>query len=94
MYKLSQSPRLDKKYMVITPDGKTIHFGSRGYSDYTIHKDKIRRERYILRHVKNENWNNYNTPGFWARYLLWNKPTILQSIKDMENRFGISIITQ
>lgn len=94
MYKLSQSPRLDKKYMVITPDGKTIHFGSRGYSDYTIHKDKIRRERYILRHIKNENWNNYNTPGFWARYLLWNKPTITQSIKDMENRFGIGIITQ
>lgn len=94
MYKLSQSPRLDKKYMVITPDGKTIHFGARGYSDYTIHKDKIRRERYILRHVKNENWNNYNTPGFWARYLLWNKPTISQSIRDMENRFGIGIITQ
>ena len=50
-----------KKYTAIFYDGdkkvKTIHFGSTGMSDYTIHKDDKRKERYLKRHEKNENWN-------------------------------------
>ena len=37
-YELRKSTR-SKKYMITTPSGKTIHFGAKGYSDYTIHKD-------------------------------------------------------
>jgi hypothetical protein len=29
--------------------------------------------------------------GTWALYILWNKPTLEESIRDMENKFGINI---
>lgn len=91
MYKLYDSTRADKKFMVITPNNLKIYLGQLGYSDYTIHKDEQRKERYISRHQKNEDWTNLNSAGFWARYLLWNKPTIVESILDIDQRFNIEI---
>ena len=48
---------------------------------------------YISRHRVNENWNKsgIKTAGFWSKHILWNKPTIQQSIKDTEKRFNIKI---
>ena len=45
------------------------------------------------RHRAKETWTKkgINTPGFWSRWLLWNKPSLRASIKDMEARFGIKI---
>ena len=37
---------------------KTTHFGWRGMSDFTKHKDPERKQRYLDRHKKNENWND------------------------------------
>lgn len=93
MYQLYDSPKKDKKFMVITPSGKKIHFGSFGYEDFTSHKNEERKDRYIIRHKSRENWGKSGiaTAGFWSRWLLWNKPTLLQSIKDIQNKFGISI---
>ena len=31
------STRKNKKYMVINPDGKMVHFGQKGYADYIQH---------------------------------------------------------
>jgi hypothetical protein len=100
-YKLRRSSRSGKKWQVTTPSGKTVHFGSAGMSDYTKHKDPERKERYIKRHAGNkdgktsrrENWtkSGLDTAGFWSRWLTWNKPTLQASIKDIENRFNISI---
>lgn len=89
---LAPSDIESKKFMVYTPKG-WIDFGAKGYSDYTIHKDDDRKKRYIKRHQKRENWNKsgINTAGFWSRWLLWNKPTLEESIKDVEDRFGIRI---
>ena len=42
MYTLRESKKKTKKYDLITPD-KTISFGARGMSDYTIHHDKARK---------------------------------------------------
>ena len=78
-----------KKYDAII-DGKTISFGSSPYSDFTIHKDEERKQRYIDRHNKNEDWTKLNA-GSFSRFLLWNKPTLRESIKDMEKRFNIKI---
>ena len=36
-YILEKSNRKDKKLMV--KNGKTIHFGAKGYTDYTINKN-------------------------------------------------------
>ena len=68
MYRLYTSTRLGKKFMVITPSGKVVHFGAKGYSDFTKHKNEERKQRYISRHQKNETWTQkgLETAGFWA----------------------------
>ena len=92
-YTLKRSSNKGKKFMIITPDNKTIHYGASGAEDYLIHKDKERKKRYIARHKKNENWNKsgINTAGFWSRWYSWNKPTKKESVKDIEKRFNIKI---
>ena len=83
-----------KKYHIITPDKKVIKFGQAGASDFTINKDPKRKESYLARHKARENWSKsgIHTAGFWSRWLLWNLPTISQSISDIEKRFDIHII--
>mgnify|MGYP003681829816 CR=1 FL=1 len=56
---------------------------------------------YILKnstrkHKKNEDWtkSGLHSSGFWARWILWNLPTISESIKDVEKRFKIKIINK
>lgn len=66
---------------------KKVDFGARGYSDYTIHKDHNRQLRYLVRHQKNEDWDNPYSAGALSRYILWNKPTLEASIKDYKKRF-------
>ena len=77
------------KYFIMTKSGKHIYFGAVGYSDFTIHKDPDRKQRYINRHEKNENWtkSGINSAGFWSRWLLWNKPSIKASYEDITKRF-------
>ena len=60
-------------------------------SDFTIHKDEARKQRYINRHKKNENFtiSGKDTAGFWSRWLLWNKPTIKESYSDIKKRLKI-----
>ncbi len=90
---LSKSPRADKKYRVILPNNERVDFGATGYEDYTTHKDPNRKERYLLRHAKNENWNDPFSAGFWSRWLLWNKPSLEESIEDIEGMLKIKILT-
>mgnify|MGYP003328307336 CR=1 FL=1 len=43
----------EKKFKVEIPVGhktRTVYFGQRGASDYTIHKDPLRMEQYVRRH--------------------------------------------
>ena len=68
----------------------TFLFGAAGYSDYTKHKDKTRRARYLKRHGNmGEHWQQPDTPGALSRWILWNKPTIQESIKDYKKRFNM-----
>lgn len=68
---------------------KVIHFGASGMSDFTKHRDIQRKERYLKRHKKNENWNNPLTAGALSRWILWNKPTLSASVEDFERRFKL-----
>ena len=77
------------KYYIITKSGKKVKFGAIGYSDFTQHKDEARKQRYINRHKKNENWNDKDSAGAWSRWLLWNKPSIKESYADIKRRFNI-----
>lgn len=87
-----RSSRADKKYqVVIESEGrkKTIHFGARGYSDFTTNKSDLLKKSYIARHSINENFRDPTTAGFWARWILWNKPTVAASLADVKSRFNL-----
>lgn len=69
---------------------KRVKFGAVGYDDYTKHKDKERRRRYIERHGRGrEHWSSPDTPGALSRWVLWNKPTFRESVKDFKRRFHL-----
>lgn len=81
-----------KKYEItFEKNGKMYvrKFGAAGMSDYTIHKDKERRERYISRHKKDLRTNDPMKPGYLSMYILWNKPSINASLADYKRRLNI-----
>ena len=84
---LTRSKKKDKKYDAVIDGKNTISFGQAGASDFTKHKDVERKERYITRHKNNENWNDPKSAGFYAKNILWNKPTLKASIEDTNRRF-------
>ena len=86
---ISKSKKPDKKYDARIDGTKTVSFGQKMASDYTKHKDKERKERYIARHKKNEDWTSsgVKTAGFWSRWTTWNKKTLKESVDDINNKF-------
>ena len=78
--KVYKSWRADKKLVVKATRGnqsKIVHFGQIGYDDYTAHKDKDRRRRYLARASKIRNKrgkltkNDIFSPNHWAIKILW-----------------------
>lgn len=68
---------------------KTTKFGARDYSDFTIHKDPARKDRYIARHKKDLQTNDPTRAGYLSMYILWNKPTFEESFEDYKRRINI-----
>ena len=91
--KLVKSDRKDKKYKAIFADGTTIHFGAAGMSDYTIHHDDERKERYLKRFDKliQKFKNDPKAPITLATQILWNKKTISASLADFKKRFKTAL---
>ena len=58
-------------------------------SDFTIHKDLERRERYISRHKKDLRTGDPMKPGYLSMYILWNKPSVKASLKDYKRRLSV-----
>ena len=91
-FQLLDSNIKNKKYKVIIyKDGnklKTLHFGDSRYKDFIeynkISKDlAIERKRlYLIRH-NNEDSNNFLTASFWAKNILWSKPTLEASLRSI-----------
>ena len=79
------------KYFIMTKSGKYVFFGQASASDFTIHKDPERKQRYIKRHEKNESkvWNKsgIDTASFWAYRYLWSYPTKREAYEDIKKRF-------
>jgi len=81
-----------KKYEITFEKNGKIYvrkFGAAGMSDYTLHKDKERRERYISRHKKDLRTNDPMKPGYLSMYILWNKPSVKASLADYKRRLNI-----
>ena len=92
-----KSDNPDKKYKVVLErDGrqKTVHFGAKGYKDYTLFSPLEREERkkaYISRHKSREDWtaSGIDTAGFWSKHVLWNKPTVKASLAETVRAFNL-----
>ena len=75
-----RSDRKNKKKMVLVKRGdkiKLVHFGQKGYEDFTQHKDKKRQKNYLTRSAGIRNKSGKLTkddpfsPNYWARRELW-----------------------
>jgi hypothetical protein len=81
--------KYDAKIEIEKDKYKIIKFGAKGYSDFIQSGDETKKNAYIARHSKNEDWNNPLTAGFWSRWVLWNKKTLKESISDVKNKFNL-----
>ena len=66
--------RKNKKLAVRACDDgeeKILHFGAKGMSDFTIHKDKKRRANFRARHRCDSDPPKKLTPRFWSCEHLW-----------------------
>ena len=89
---IKPSDRPNKKYMAMFEDKhefRIVYFGASGYTDYTTNHDDEKKRLYLLRHRKNENWNDPISAGALSRWILWNKPTLKESITDFKKRFNL-----
>ena len=96
---IKKSDRTNKKYkatFTIHKNGKkkekTTYFGYPSQkdpkNDYTRHKDKNRRNKYIWRHMKDTRTGDPTRAGYLSLYVLWNKPSLKASITDYKKRLG------
>ena len=94
LYKSRDSDRHKFTAVIHTNNGqKSVKFGDNRYEDFTIHKEQIRKDRYIKRHASNEDWSasGYDTAGFWSRWLLWEKDSLRKAINYMRDKKKINI---
>ena len=91
--KLKRSSKPTKKFVAILADDDDnkyeIHFGQKHASDFTHHKNELRKLWYIKRHKVNENWNDPLTAGFWSKHILWNLPTVEESLIDTIKKYKL-----
>ena len=89
----SEKPNKKLKAVFRYSDGKvkTTHFGAKGMSDYTIHKDKERRGRYRARHKKDLKTKDFTRAGYLSYYILWgDKTNIKDATSDYKKRFNLN----
>jgi hypothetical protein len=78
----------NKRFIALFSNGETTKFGQTksAKGTYIDHQDKQLRTNYVKRHLKDLETNNYKRPGYASMFLLWNKKTLKESIKDFNHR--------
>lgn len=98
--KFTKSPDKKKKLRATFtyPDGKTktTDFGATGYMDFILYNklgDKaqaeLKKKNYLKRHKVNQDWDDFTTAGALSRWILWNLPTLKESVDDFKRRFNL-----
>ena len=82
---ISKSTKPDKR-LKATFENKVVHFGAKGGSTYVDHKNQKTKESWLARHRVRENWQDYTSAGALSKHILWNKPTIAASVRDLNAR--------
>jgi hypothetical protein len=68
---------------------KHTYFGASGYEDYTMHKDKIRRTLYRIRH-KYDRLDDPTSPGALSYWILWGNSTSIQTnIREFRKKYHV-----
>eukprot|EP00962_Isochrysis_galbana_P030300 scaffold9810_cov134-Isochrysis_galbana.AAC.2 len=70
MWTITHSKNNINKYTA-SNGSKTVHFGAKGYQDFTTHRDKTRRASYLARHGSGgQNWSDPigGTIGHWLSW--------------------------
>lgn len=98
---IKKSEKPNKEYKAVFKENnkvvKTTHFGDPNLNQYVSRTGKKvteeQRERYIKRHMKDLDTNDYMRAGYLSMYLLWSYTTksrsIRTNIKDYKDRFGL-----
>jgi len=98
LIKIIKSDRPLKKWTAIfkLDNGKEtkVHFGYNNpndkNNDYTLHKDKERRELYRKRHEKDLKTNDPTRAGYLSYYILWGDSTnIKTNIENYKKKFNL-----
>ena len=78
----------NKRFKAYFTDGTTTKFGQSNPKQGTFidHKDMTLKRNYIKRHLKDLDTNDYTRAGYLSMFLLWNKETLKESIKDYNRR--------
>lgn len=89
------SPKKDKRFTALfekkSDKIKQIHFGSKNGKTFIDHQDKTKKRNWLKRHSKNiiRFQNNPYTPMTLSRMILWNKPTIDESLENFIANFDL-----
>ena len=60
---------------------RTLRIGQSGSNDFTKTATKLVKRNYLKRHKVKEDWTDPNTRGYWARWLLWDKPSLAEAVE-------------
>ena len=89
------STRKDKKLMAIFEVNYNtlykIHFGSKFRKTFIDHRDLKKKANYMKRHIAlgTEDYEDPLTPASLSMFLLWNKPTLEESLEDFKKKFNL-----
>jgi hypothetical protein len=96
---LQKSNQKDKKYQATFYNNKGVvvkktNFGHSSYDDFTIHKNEDRKKRYLHRFNKLIKKNELDPTKAitLSTMLLWNKPSLNDSLKDYLERFNLKYV--
>ena len=88
------SPHKNKKWRANFYDKandkrKHTDFGASGYTDFLLSGNIDLKNKYQKRHSKDLETNDPTRAGYLSMFLLWNKPTMHESISDYKRRFNM-----
>jgi hypothetical protein len=86
--KLTKANDGKHKWIAEFEDGTRTRFGQQGADDFTITGDEEQKKRYRARHEKDLKTKDPKRAGYLSYYVLWNLPTIAESVRDFNKRFG------
>jgi len=92
MLKCVEEVNESKRFKAYFSDNTTTKFGQTNPKMETFldHQDKELKKNYIKRHLKDLETKDYRRAGYLSLFLLWNKPTLKESVKDFNKRIKIN----